>query len=61
MNAWLKHWLSVFSPAAVLALLFAGPAAFEHGWDQPICLGPVTVGILPFGWLIFTLIFTLIV
>jgi hypothetical protein len=53
MNAGLKHWLSAFSLAAVLALLFAGPAAFEHGWDQPIRI----VG----GWLIFALIFTLIV
>jgi hypothetical protein len=61
MNAWLKHWLSVFCPAAVLALLFAGPAAFEHGWDQPIRFGRVTIGILPAGWLIFALLFTLIV
>jgi hypothetical protein len=61
MNAGLKQWLSVFGPAAVLALLFAGPAAIEHGWGQPIRLGGVTVGILPGGWLIFALIFTLIV
>jgi hypothetical protein len=61
MNAPLKQWLSVFSLSAVLALLFAGPAAFEHGWDQPIRLGRVTVGILPGGWLIFALLFTLIV
>src|SRR5688572_3208937 len=61
MNARLKQWLSVFTLAAVLALLFAGPAAVEHGWDQPIRLGLVTVGILPGGWLIFALILTLIV
>jgi len=53
MNAWLKHWLSVFRMAAVLAVLFAGPAAVEHGWDH------VAVGIL--RWLIVALIFTLIV
>lgn len=61
MNATLKHWLSVFSLAAVLALLFAAPAAFEHGWDQPIRLGSINFGILPGGWLIFALLFTLIV
>jgi hypothetical protein len=61
MNAGLKRWLSVFGPAAVLALLFAEPAAIEHGWDQPVRLGDVTIGILPGGWLIFALIFTLIV
>jgi hypothetical protein len=61
MNAWLKHWLSVFGPAAVLALVFAGPAAVEHGWDQPIRLGNITVRIVPGGWLIFAVIFTLIV
>ena len=60
MNAGLKHWLSVFGPAAVLALLFAAPAAMEHGWDQPVRLGRVTVGLLPGGWLIFALVFTLI-
>jgi len=60
MNQWLKHWLTVIGPAAVLALLFAGPAAVEHGWDQPIRIGRVTIGILPGGWLIFALIFTLI-
>ena len=61
MSAWLKHWFSIFSPAALLALVFAGPAAFEHGWDQPIRLGSVSFGILPAGWLIFALLFTLIV
>ena len=58
-NAWLAHWLSVFGPAAVLALVFAGPAAIEHGWDQPIRLGNITVGILPGGWLVFAVIFAL--
>jgi hypothetical protein len=56
-----RNWLSVFGPAAVLALVFAGPAAVEHGWDQPIRLGNLRVGILPAGWLIFAVIFTLIV
>ena len=40
-DAGLKHWLSVFGPAAVLHV-FAGPAAIEHGWDQPVQLGRVT-------------------
>jgi hypothetical protein len=53
--------LSVVGPAAVLALVFAGPAAVEHSWDQPIRLGNITVGILPGGWLIFAVIFALIV
>ena len=55
MNARLRQWLSVFGPA-VLALLFAGPAAIEHGWVHPIRLGGVTIGILPGGWLIFAVI-----
>jgi hypothetical protein len=61
MNASLKHWLSVFGPAAILALLFAGPVAVGHSWGSPIRIGHVTIGILPAGWLIFALIFTLIV
>jgi hypothetical protein len=61
MKAWLKHCLSLFGPAAVLALVFAGPAAVEHGWDQPIRLGSITIGILPGGWLLFAVLFTLIV
>lgn len=61
MNASLKHWLTVFSLAAVLALQYAVPAAVEHGWDQPIRVGSVTIGMLSGGWLIFALIFTLIV
>ena len=61
MNASFKHWLSVFGPAAVLALVFAGPAAVAHGWDQPIRLGSITIGLLPGGWLIFAVLFTLIV
>jgi hypothetical protein len=60
MHAGFTHWLAVFGPAAVLALLFAGPAAIEHGWDQPIRLGRITVGILPGGWLILAVMFTLI-
>jgi hypothetical protein len=59
MNAGLKHWLSVFGPAAVLALLFAGPAAFLDGSDQVVQVGRVTFGILQ--WLIVALTFTLIV
>ena len=61
MNARLKHWLSIFGPAAVLALLFAGPAAVEYGWDQRIRIGRFTIGMLPGGWLIFALLFTLMV
>lgn len=61
MNPRLRHWLSVFGPAALLALVFAAPAAFKHGWDQSIRLGGVAIGILPVGWLIFALLFTLIV
>ncbi len=61
ITARLKHWLSVFSPAALLALLFVGPAAFEHGWDQPLGLGSAAIGILPGGWLILAGLFTLIV
>ena len=59
MNAGLKHWLSVFGPAAVLASLFAAPVAIEHGWGVPVRLGRVALGILQ--WLVFALIFTLIV
>lgn len=58
MKAGFRHWLSIFSPAAVLALAFAGPGVFAQ-WDQPIRLGRVTIG--TGSWLIFALIFTLIV
>ena len=53
--------MAPFGPAAVLALLFAGPVAVEEAWGQPIRIGHLTVGLLPVGWLIIALIFTLIV
>ena len=52
--------MALFAPAAILALLFVGPVAVAHGWDQPIRMGRFTIGLLPVGWLIFALIFTLI-
>jgi hypothetical protein len=61
MPTGLTRYLSVFGPAAALALLFAAPAAIEHGWEQPVRLGRVTVALLPVGWLIFALLFTLMV
>jgi hypothetical protein len=60
MNERLKHGLPVFGAAAVLALLFAGPAAVRNGWDQPIRMGDVQIGILPGGWLVIAVVFTLI-
>lgn len=60
MDTRLPPWLSVFGPAAILALVFTAPAAIEHDWTQPVRLGRVTVGLLPARWLIVAVMFTLI-